>query len=142
MNLRSLLLSFLLVAVLLAGGCGSKKGVTLTGQLLVDGKPYAAPEKTDVNITFTPVDTTAKLPACLAEYKRETGDFTVQGAVRGRGIQPGKYKVAVTASDYSSGKGDVFKDAFSEAKTPLSYEVTASSQSIVIDLTKRTVTAK
>jgi len=142
MNLRHLLLPLLLGSLVLVAGCESK-GSKVTGQLLVNGKPYIAPEKASVSIVFASADTNAKLPACSATYDNSTGNFTVNGPTRGRGILPGKYKVAVTSTTYGGSEGDQFKDAFSLPKTPLTYEVTAASeQSIVIDLTKRTITAK
>jgi uncharacterized protein CbrC (UPF0167 family) len=58
-------------------------------------------------------------------------------------MPPGEYKIVVTCTTTDNKAIDRYKGAFSDEKTPLTYTVTNdSSQEIVIDLRKKSVTKK
>jgi hypothetical protein len=83
-------------ALLLASGC-SKAGPTVTGTVLVDGKPL---EKG--SITFVPIDDKAE----VASGRGPGGGGTIK---RGKyqvdkGLTPGKYRVEIQGTRKGSGK--------------------------------------
>jgi hypothetical protein len=123
----------LLAAALLAG-CGSR-GVTVQGRLEMNGAPYRPAAGETVVVTFL-AGAGGKAVSYPASVSAE-GTFTV-GGPEGKGIPPGRYRVAVSATTYGSGSGDRFGGTFGPADTPLACEVTAGTKEITVDLGKKT----
>jgi hypothetical protein len=90
-----------LVSVVLAG-CGSgETRVIAKGKVLEGGSPVEIAEYEEgencLEVEFFPLDTTGKLDASSlshSAYVKEDGSFEVLGEM-GKGIPPGKYRVAV-----------------------------------------------
>jgi hypothetical protein len=84
-----------------------------------------------VRIDFIPVDGIEQYPATL---NLADGSFEVRG-LNGKGIKPGGYRVAITASFTPEGKlkTDYFDGRFSRDRTPIYREVKAGAK-IEIDV--------
>jgi hypothetical protein len=102
--MRRLLLQALLFAPLaVATGCGgSGNNVWVTGKLLKAGAKYEPPKDHQVNVYFVALEAKDAAGKAIqggepfqADYDPTSGSFSVPG-VEGRGIPPGKYRVAVT----------------------------------------------
>ncbi len=156
-TLAALILS--LTGLSLMGGCGgSSNAVWVEGKLLKGGQPYRAPEGQVVSVTFVGMeiqDPSGKLSTSPepfdADYDDATAEFRVPGR-EGRGIPPGKYRVAVTqkmlreAFEAAKPKAkpgqppitretDFLEDKFGPKTSPIIQEVRVSSE-VVIDLDK------
>ena len=138
----------------------------VSGKLVKGGEPYAPPAGQLVNVTFigpeaeagsktpTAKDPSAKATAdgavpYLAKFDQATGAFTISGP-DGKGIPPGKYRVAVTqkmtreAFDAAYPKpvrgvardDDMLKNAFAPETSTIIREVKAPGEVLVIDLEK------
>jgi len=96
-------LALLIVPVLASAGCGeSSNGVWVTGKVLKGGAPYVPPQGQVVYVTFVGLEiqdgsgkTIPSGEPFQAEVDQANATFSVPGAA-GRGIPPGKYRVAVT----------------------------------------------
>jgi hypothetical protein len=116
-----------LVAALFLLGCGDgykpKDGVTVTGKVVKGGKPLDVPHRDvglgSVEVLLVPAGnaTGATQESSLA---KEDGSVRMEGP--GRGITPGKYKLAVLQHDKGPGS-DMLKGAFSPDKTPITVEI-------------------
>ncbi len=95
---RSLRLWIMLSACCLAG-CGSSNSVWVTGVLQKDGQVYKPAEGRKLALYFYPM-AEGTTPGGqggdveMADYNAQDGTFMVPGA-EGRGIRPGKYRIAV-----------------------------------------------
>jgi hypothetical protein len=160
MRPRSLLFALLGASLAASAGCGSSNTVRVTGKLLKGGTPYVAPSDQRISLTFVAMDVkddSAKTSLAgepfLADLDPATGTFTVPGK-EGKGIPPGKYRVAVTqkmtreafdAANPQPKKGtkrvdretDMLGDRFGLDKSPIVREVVGST-SLTIDLDKPT----
>jgi len=138
---RTLLVAFVAMGVTLTAGCGGSKGTQVSGTLMKNDKPYIPPENGAASIQFVPMATDGKMRPGTGQADPKTGAFTLQGAVPKEGLVPGKYKVVVLGVVSGQYGKDLFDNAFSPEKTPLTYEVTTdANQQIIIDLGKKTVT--
>lgn len=108
-------------------------GVVVTGKVLKGGQPLAVP-RADVGFGMIEV---ALVPENASTGPRETatagadGYFEVLGM--GKGVPPGRYKVAV----YQRDKGidsDALEGAFSDEKTPISVDVLKDNVGGKLDL--------
>jgi hypothetical protein len=157
-----LALAFLSVSLIVHSGCGGGNAVWVTGKLLKGGSPYKPPTDQIVYVTFVAMeikDESGKSVAAgdqlMANLDQASGSFSVPGK-EGRGIPPGKYRIAVTqkmtreafdASNPKPRKGmkgvdretDTLGNKFSIDTSPIIREVTGA-QEIVIDLDKPTET--
>jgi len=139
--LRVLLGSALLTSIVLTAGCGSgNKGIKVTGQVVANGAPYNAKDA-QIALIFTPADASSKAPGCSGQADPKTGNFEMVGPERGMGVQPGQYKVAITANSSTNYK-DLLDGAFAPNNTPLTCEIAAqpAEQKILIDIAKKTIT--
>jgi hypothetical protein len=131
------------LAVSVLVGC-SPNVVQVHGVLHKDGKTYEMVQDEQVSISFANIGPKG-VPFLDSTRVKKDGTFFLGGPA-GRGIPPGKYKVAIGSKIYGprgEGQGDRFDDEFAEDKTPLSYEVTAAAkQEIFVDIGKKTVTPK
>jgi hypothetical protein len=121
-----------LLAVLVAG-CGDGRLKT-RGQVLKDGTPYAVEETDVVRVTFVPLpDDGAKvLDWHTAVFKKADGTFVAFGK-DGRGVPPGKYRIAV---EHLRHKKDMLNGAFDPEKSPFVREVRSSADTLTLDLAK------
>jgi hypothetical protein len=124
----------LLVAAL-AAGCGPA-GVKVQGRLQTNGVAYRPAGAEAVVVTLLG-GAGAKAVSYPARVNAD-GTFTVEGP-EGKGIPPGQYRIAVSATTYGSGSGDRFAETFGPAKTPLACEVTSGTREITVDLGKKAV---
>ena len=122
--------ALLLVAAVLAGGCGDpnapKPGVTVVGVVVKDGVPFVLPGREvglgDVEIQLVPLalvgaangsETGLQIETAIADGE---GRFQVKGP--GRGVPPGTYRLSVRARDKGF-DSDALQGAFSPEKTPV-----------------------
>ena len=157
MTKPSLATCLALACLALAPGCGGgSNAVWVEGKLLKGGVPYVAPPGHLVSVTFVGLETLDPAGKLVrspepfeADYDDSTSNFTVPGR-EGKGIPPGKYRVAVTqkmareAFDAAMPKAkpgrppitresDFLDDQFGPTTSPVVREVKASSV-LVIDL--------
>ena len=122
-----------LALVLLASGCGSGKYQT-KGRLLKNGAPYVPPEGDIVRLMFVPIaegkERVTDFHAAI--FNREDGTFYAAGR-DGRGIPPGKYRIAI---EHLKNRSDIFKGAYDAQRSPFVREVTSSADEVTIDLGK------
>ena len=117
-----------LVATLVAG-CGPGF-VIAKGRLTNKGEPYRCENGVAVHLTFLALtDGSSEGGAYAAEFYRD-GTFRVVGA-NGRGLPPGKYRVAVQAIKQ---KRDLLGGAYGAQNSPLVCEVKGASEEVAIDL--------
>ena len=123
-------------------GCTSgykpPEGVTVTGVILLDGKPLEVPNRQaglgNVEVILVPQGELATSGAePFSDLAKEDGSFTIAGP--GDGIKPGKYKLVVHQQDQGFGS-DMLKGEFSETKSPIEVEVPASKSGGKHDLGK------
>lgn len=99
------------------------KGVIVAGKVLKGGQPLAVP-RADVGFGMIEV---ALVPENASIGPRETatassdGSFEVLGM--GKGVPPGRYKLAIFQRDKGV-DSDALEGAFSDEKTPISVDVT------------------
>jgi hypothetical protein len=126
---------FVVVAGLLAGGCGGSGKLQTRGRVLKGGQPFTLPEDEYVRLTFVPVVEKGgqAMDLYVAEYNRADGSFKVAGKDL-KGMPPGKYKIAV---EHLKSRTDLLKGAFSEANTPFFCEVKTLADEVTIDLAKK-----
>lgn len=92
-SFRNLCGVLLLIAAASGSGCGSGPALQKAkGQILVNGKNYRAGDQEQLQVIFYPDEPTPKT-TYPADVKPD-GTFETLGA-EGRGIPPGKYRVAV-----------------------------------------------
>lgn len=131
---RGLVVAWLLAAAVSAAGCGDpnapKPGVTVIGSLVRDGKPFVLPGREvglgDVEVQLVPValvgaangsETGLEVERAIADGE---GRFEIKGP--GRGVPPGRYRLAVLARDKGF-QSDALGGAFSPEKTPIEVEL-------------------
>lgn len=129
------------VGIVLLVGCGSSgRNVRVTGQLVKDGKSYAAnmsgkePDTFAVDFVGTIDGNGFVFPATVSA----DGAFHVDGA-EGSGIPRGEYKIAVLHSGYLGAGGDRFGARFAAEKTPLTVNVQQNTH-LTIDVGTGSVT--
>ena len=156
MRRSHLVLAFLIAPLAAMSGCGEPRNtVWVTGKLLKGGAEYVPPTGQVVNVTFVGLeiqDNTGKpLPNSepfWAEVDQANGKFSVPGT-EGRGIPPGRYRVAVTqkmtreafnAANPKAKKGlnrekDMLANSFGLETSPIIREVKTGGE-LSIDLDK------
>jgi hypothetical protein len=155
------IVTLVIAALAVSPGCGgSRNTVWVTGKLLKAGAKYVPPEGQLVSVTFVGIeieDSSGKMVQSsepfLANYDQSNGTFTVPGN-DGRGIPPGRYRVAVTqrltreafdAKKPTLKKGpglpdretDQLKNRFGIESSPIVRDVKTSGE-IVVDLDQPT----
>ncbi len=122
-----------LVVGLAAAGCGPQMLQT-KGRVLQGGAPLRPGPEEIVRVTFVPLPADGQ-PArdyYVAAYDPDAGTFRVVGK-DGRGMPPGKYRVAV---ELERRRKDQFKGAFDANRSPFVFDVDSGTPEIVIDLDK------
>lgn len=129
---RGLVAASLCLVVL--SGCGDGR-LNARGRILKGGAPFTVPEAEYVRVTFFPVTEDGKPPrnTYAAVYNGTDGTFRAVGP-DGRGIPPGKYRVAV---EHQRGRKDLFNGAYDGDRSPYVFDVNAGMSEMVIDLDKR-----
>jgi hypothetical protein len=144
---------------LLFTGCGSSNAVRVNGKLLKGGVGYSPPEGHRVSVIFYAMEVRGSGDKAVgtnepfqAQFNPKESTFEVPGP-DGRGIPPGKYRVAVierltrdalTAQEHTASKPsskaldvnretDFLKNQFGPKTSPIVREVTGSSE-ILVDL--------
>jgi hypothetical protein len=115
----------------LATGCGD--GMLRTnGRLLKGGQPFIPQEGEFIEITFVPILPDGKPPAdfYFAEVDQASGTFRPFGK-NGKGMPPGKYRVAV---ELMKKKKDQLRGKFDAEKSPFVFDVDSKTSEMVIDL--------
>jgi hypothetical protein len=118
---------------ILMAGCGD--GLLRTnGRLLKGGQPFIPQEGEFIEITFVPIPPDGNPPTDFyyAEVDQATGTFRPAGK-NGRGMPPGKYRVAV---ELMKKKKDKFGGKFDAEKSPFVFDVDGRTSEVVIDLDK------
>ena len=133
------------LAVLVAGCGGTDDRVKVQGKLLDNGKAFSLdasklklppgatglpPGTKPIQIIFVPAEGGDTSSAIVSETD---WTFTVSGP-DGKGIKPGKYKIAVTGGA-GGGSPDYFGGKFSLDRTPIVRDVKAG-EAIEIDVAK------
>lgn len=120
----------LCVLLLLVGCSGSgnpevKSGVTVRGKILKGGEPLKVPNQDIgvgmIEVVLIPTSNPANSERALA---KPDGTFELIGP--GKGLPPGDYKLAIYQRDQGPGS-DQLGGAFSEAKTPISVQLSDSN---------------
>ena len=129
---RSLLVT---VGVVLVAGCGNGH-MNTKGRIMKGGAAFTVPDDDFVRVTFIPVKENGQNPltSYIAQYNNREGTFKVLGPDL-TGIPRGKYRITVA---HERKKTDLFKGAYDFEKTPFVFDITSSTQEIVIDLDKPT----
>jgi hypothetical protein len=126
------LLAAALLVALAAGGCG-KTMLKTKGRVVKDGKPFLPGEGEFVRVTFVPLaDGDRPADYYVAEYNRADGTFQVAGK-DGKGMPPGKYRVAV---ELDRKRKDLLGGKYDADRSPFVFDVDGRTSEIVIDLDK------
>jgi hypothetical protein len=160
MQRRFVITALLIAPLVISAGCGgSTNTVWVTGKLLKGGAKYEPPEGQLVSVTLVGLEiqdnagkTVQSSEPFWAAYDQASGTFSVPGP-EGRGIAPGKYRVAVTqkysreAFDAEKKAGrtkkradretDMLANKFGLATSPIIREVKTGGE-LVIDLDRPT----
>lgn len=140
MTLLRLSAPLFLVAALCLAGCSGTGGpkIRLQGKVHNNGQPLtvANPMTGRIQVTFYREEGTksALVDPIEAKVDPETGTFTVEGH-DGRGIAPGKYRIAVYWYDPFPSE-DKLKGAFSQENTQIVREITPETREIDINVGK------
>jgi len=124
-----------LALVLTAAGCGpSDNLLALQGRLLKSGEKFEAGADELVQITFVPILPNGEPPRdhYYANIDDAKGTFVAAGKT-GRGLPPGKYRVAV---QLMKKKKDQYSGKFDQVKSPYIFDIDAKTKEIVIDVDK------
>jgi hypothetical protein len=108
-------------------GCGSK-GIPAHGRLVKNGTPFVPSDTETVHIAFFPAeDAGANSKSYVVNFNRTDGTFRAIG----KGLPPGKYRVAVSII---KGRKDELKGAFNAKDSTLLCDVVSASEAITLDL--------
>jgi hypothetical protein len=119
-------------------GCGGNGRLNTRGRIIKGGAAFTVPEEEYVRVTFFPVTSDGKPPrnTYASTYNGADGTFRAVGP-DGRGIPPGKYRIAV---EHERNRKDLFRSAYDGDKSPFVVEIDSTTKEIVIDLDKREAT--
>jgi hypothetical protein len=128
-------ISLCLVLVLVSTGCDSSKGTSPKGKIVKGGQPLAVKSKGPI-----PPGTKHLVVELIGEngtsesvvVGEDNSSFTVVGA-EGKGVKPGKYKLAVQFFDPDR-PNDQLKGAFNTQNTKLTVTIEAGKDIGTIDL--------
>jgi hypothetical protein len=123
-----------LLCLILVQGCSGDNRLNVKGRLLKNGAPLKLSDPEFVRVIFFPVTTNGRPPlnTYLAAVDDAEGTFEAVGP-DGRGIPPGKYRVAI---ELNRKKKDALKGAFDGDRSPFVFDIDANTQELVIDLDK------
>jgi hypothetical protein len=116
----------------LAAGCGGDGLLRTSGRVVKAGQRFVPEEGQYLQITFVPIAPDGTPPADFyyAEVDQTTGTFRPAGKT-GRGMPPGKYRVAV---ELMKKKKDQLDGRFDAEKSPFVFDVDGRTAEIVLDL--------
>jgi hypothetical protein len=122
------------LGLVVLSGCGDGR-LNARGRILKGGAPFTVPEEDYIRVTFFPVTENGTPPknTYAADFNGADGTFRAAGP-DGRGIPPGKYRVAL---EYLRGRKDLFKGAYDGDRSPYVFDVSAGMSEMVIDVAKR-----
>jgi hypothetical protein len=122
----------ILCAATVCGCSSADRKLKAKGKVVKGGVPFTVPAEEYVRVTFYPMAADGSQPknSYVAVYDRNDGNFTVVGP-DGKGVPPGKYRVAV---EHERKRKDLFQGEYDADRSPFVVEVNSSSQDIVIDL--------
>lgn len=126
--------AFLCGMLVLLGGCGDpnapKPGVTVIGALVKDGSPFVLPGREvglgDVEVQLVPLALVEAPAGVETGLQREMavadgeGRFVIKGP--GRGVPPGRYRLAILARDKGF-ESDALEGAFAPERTPVEVDL-------------------
>lgn len=118
---------------LLVPGCSRSDGkLNVSGKVLKSGSPLTVPEEEYVRVTFFPITADGGPPknTYAADYNRTSGTFRAVGG-DGKGVPPGKYRVAV---EHVKKGGDALKGAYDGDRSPIVVDIDRKTKPLVIDL--------
>lgn len=140
---RHLLAALGALLALVPVGCGGPAPVVVEGELLQNGTPYRIAQGDEVEVMLMGDSAEGKPVWTSGTFDPATGTFRFLGPI-GKGVLPGKYKMAVSIREYMKGGPDRLKEEFSQRSTPLAFDVTEgpSPQRIAVDVGTKTVTAR
>jgi hypothetical protein len=124
-----------LLCALILSGCGGDGKFKARGRIVKGGVPFTVPQEEYVRVTFYPIvpEGQRALNTYVAAYSHADGSFEVVGG-DGRGLPPGKYRVAV---EHERKRKDLFRGAYDAERSPFVFDVDSSSEEIVIDLNRK-----
>ena len=112
-------------------GCGGDGLVNPPVRLTLGGRPFAPGAGEVVQLTFVPV-TAAGQPPSDFYASRTDPDGTIRPAGKtGRGLPPGRYKVAV---EVLAKRKDTLGGKYDADNTKFEFDFTAATKEIVLDL--------
>jgi len=114
-------------------GCGRGDGkLLITGKVVRGGTAFTVPAEEYVRVTFFPMSDDGGPPknTYAAAYNVSDGTFQAVGG-DGKGIPPGKYRVAV---EHEKKGGDAFKGRYDGDRSPFQFDIDRTTQALVIDL--------
>jgi len=117
-------------------GCGSGDGkLLIKGKVVKGGAALTVPEEEYVRVTFFPMTDDGGPPknTYAASYNGSNGTFRAIGG-DGKGIPPGKYRVAV---EHEKKGGDAFKGRYDGDRSPFQFDIDRTTKALVIDLDKK-----
>jgi hypothetical protein len=149
----TLLLAASAVMALSFSGCRSSDDVYVTCEIQRYGKPYAVPDTQSLQVTFYAMETkdeSGKVKQTNEPYaaaRSSDGKYEVPGP-DGRGIPPGKYRIAVIQKPKSTATApkpkskneapdrdtDYLADKFGPNTSPIVRTIDAKTAQLVIDL--------
>ena len=121
--------------LLLLSGCGGDGRLNVKGRIVKGGAPFTVPEGEHVRVTFFPVTTDGRPPAntYASVFNGADGTFRAVGP-DGRGVPPGKYRVAV---EHEAKRRDKLRGRFDGDRSPFVFDIDSKTGEIVIDLDKK-----
>jgi hypothetical protein len=123
------------VCLVVLSGCGGDGRLNTRGKIVKGGNPFTVPDEEYVRVTFFPVTTDGKPPAntYAAVYDGTKGTFRAVGP-DGKGIPPGKYRIAV---EHEAKRKDKFGGVYDGDRSPFVFDIDSATKEIVIDLDKK-----
>jgi len=140
MNVRLSRFIVLVSLVAALSGCGDKKkpdgpeisGVTITGKLLQNGKPFKILPDETIKIVFMSAEGEGKVAG--GANVKEDSTFEIIGP-SGKGLPAGNYKVSLNSEIYGGSGTDRFAEKFEMTYTPFLATVAAGGpQNFELDL--------
>jgi hypothetical protein len=123
------------LSVLFVAGCRQDGRLNVKGRIVKGGAPYTVSEDDTVRVTFFPVTADGSPPknTYLAAFDPNKGTFRAVGP-DGKGVPPGKYRIAV---EHQGQRRGGFKVAFDGDRSPFVFDVDASTKELLIDLDRK-----
>jgi len=120
------------LSVLFLAGCRGDGRLNVKGRIVKGGAPYTVSEDDTVRVTFFPVTPDGSPPknTYIAAFDPTKGTFRAVGP-DGKGVPPGKYRIAV---EHQGKRREGPKVAFDGDRSPFVFDVDSSTKELLIDL--------